>query len=148
MSAPGVVAKMLPCDDDGLLLAGELLRDGQCVAFPTETVYGLGANALNPMAVSNIFKFKGRPLTDPLIVHVITVEDALALVRLGVEGEALFRRLAGTFWPGPLTIVAQASVLIPPLVTASTGFVGVRSPSHPIARSLIEKVSVLVRTRA
>jgi L-threonylcarbamoyladenylate synthase len=135
-----MLAKVLEPTEAGLEEAGSLLRAGSCVAFPTETVYGLGANALDAAAVRNIFQYKGRPLTDPLIVHVNSVEDALGLVQLGPSGTKLMHRLATTFWPGPLTIVAPAAPIIPSLVTARTGFVGVRSPSHPIARALIEKV--------
>lgn len=135
-------AVVLPPTPDGIAAAGGLIAGGRCVAFPTETVYGLGANALDPGAVREIFTHKGRPLTDPLIVHVLSVEEALGLVCLGREGEVVFRRLADAFWPGPLTLVARADAVIPPLVTAGTGFVGVRSPLHPIARSLIAAVSV------
>jgi L-threonylcarbamoyladenylate synthase len=138
--SPRLLAAYLQPNDEGLTRAGELLRAGKCVAFPTETVYGLGANALDSEAVANIFRFKGRPLTDPLIVHVNTTEDALDLVQLGPSGTIMFRALAAAFWPGPLTIVARAAPCIPPSITAGTGFVGVRSPSHPIARQLIDKV--------
>ena len=133
-------AAILQPDREGLEQAGKLIREGRCVAFPTETVYGLGANALDTAAVLNIFKFKGRPLSDPLMVHVCGVEDALNLVQLSPQGEALFRALAAAFWPGPLTIVAKAHAMIPLEITAFTGFVGVREPSHPIARSLITTV--------
>jgi L-threonylcarbamoyladenylate synthase len=141
MSSPQhMVAKVLEPTEAGLEEAGSLLRAGRCVAFPTETVYGLGANALDASAVLNIFMYKGRPLTDPLIVHVNTVDEALMLVELGPSGTKLLERLATAFWPGPLTIVARAAPVIPSLVTAGTGYVGVRSPSHAIARALLDKV--------
>lgn len=125
-------------DESGLLQAALLIRAGELVAFPTETVYGLGANALSGDAVRSIFVAKGRPLTDPLIVHVSCAEQALDLVELDEKERELFNLLASVFWPGPLTIIVRASVRIPALVTAHTGFVGIRVPNHPIALRLIE----------
>jgi len=125
-------------DESGLLQAALLIRAGNLVAFPTETVYGLGANALNGDAVRSIFVAKGRPLTDPLIVHVCSVEQALDLVELDEKERELFHLLASAFWPGPLTVVVRASDRIPALVTAHTGFVGIRVPNHAIALRLIE----------
>ena len=133
-------AVVLEPTEDGLTDAGALLRAGAVVAFPTETVYGLGANAFLPDAVNNIFRYKGRPMSDPLIVHVLSVEQALEVVVVDDVGEALFRVLAAAFWPGPLTIVARARECIPSSITAGTGFVGTRSPLGPIARAVIDKV--------
>jgi L-threonylcarbamoyladenylate synthase len=121
--------------------AAELLRAGRLVAFPTETVYGLGANALDEAAVRRIFEAKGRPLTSPLIVHVGSVEMARGLAsRWPEEAE----KLAGRFWPGPLTLVVPKAEHVPDLVTAGLGSVGLRIPAHPVARALIEAAGVPV----
>lgn len=115
-------------------LAARLLRSGEVVAFPTETVYGLGADALNPYAVSKIFEVKRRPRFDPLIVHVVDFDWVLKVVkRFPPEAE----RIAKRFWPGPLTIVLEKSGLIPDIVTAGLSTVAVRMPSHEVARRLI-----------
>ena len=121
----------------GLHKAAEILRSGGLVAFPTETVYGLGANALDAGAVLSIFTAKGRPLTDPLIVHVPDADAAAALLELSAEERAVLDVLSGCFWPGPLTCIAKAAPAIPLSVTANTGFVGVRVPQHPLALELL-----------
>lgn len=131
-------------NEAGLDEAAELLRSGQLLAFPTETVYGLGANALNENAVLDIFRAKGRPLTDPLIVHIAHVEDAHRLIDVSPDVEAVFTVLGRQFWPGPLTIITKASNLIPLSVTANTGSVGIRCPRHSLARKLIELAGVPV----
>src|SRR6185503_17494192 len=95
--------------------AAERLRAGELVAFPTETVYGLGVHALNPAAIRRLFVAKGRPATDPLIVHVSSLDDAIPLVA-ALPDEA--RRLAAKFWPGPLTLVMRRSSDVPDEVTA------------------------------
>lgn len=128
----------------GLSEAAALLRRGELVAFPTETVYGLGADATNVEAVLNIFKAKGRPLTDPLIVHVAQATDAESLVELQEEERKVFHTLANAFWPGPLTQIVKASVRIPAPVTANTGFVGIRVPKHRLAKALLERAQVPV----
>jgi L-threonylcarbamoyladenylate synthase len=141
-------ASVVPATEDQLRRAGEVLRGGGLVAFPTETVYGLGASAWDEEAVLSIFKAKGRPRTDPLIVHVTDFSAALKVVSLqgpsGPELGRILQFLGDSFWPGPLTLVAKASHLVPDAVTASTGFVGVRCPSHPIARSLLQHAAVPV----
>jgi L-threonylcarbamoyladenylate synthase len=115
--------------------AAGLLRSGRLVAFPTETVYGLGANALDPAAVQRIFEAKGRPLSSPLIVHVARVEMARGLALVWPEkAEAL----ALKFWPGPLTIVVPKRDLIPDIVTAGLPSVGLRMPAHPLALELLK----------
>ncbi len=120
--------------------AGKRLRNGGLVAFPTETVYGLGANALQEQAVRSVFLAKKRPLTDPLIVHVLNLPAALEVMKFGKEGEEGFEfrkvvtRIGEAFWPGPLTVIGPAAECVPSVVTAGTGWVGVRSPSHPTAR--------------
>ena len=115
--------------------AAALLRAGRLVAFPTETVYGLGANALDADAVQRIFEAKGRPLTSPLIVHVASVDQARELAAVWPR-EA--EELARAFWPGPLTIVVPKKSYIPDLVTASLPSVGLRIPSHPLALRLLQ----------
>lgn len=134
---------LIPPSEKGLAEAASLLNQGELVAFPTETVYGLGANALNEESVLNIFKAKGRPLTDPLIVHIATPSAAGELISISSpEEERSFNALTNAFWPGPLTIILKASAKIPPEVTAKTGFVGIRCPNHPLARLLIAKAKV------
>jgi tRNA threonylcarbamoyl adenosine modification protein (Sua5/YciO/YrdC/YwlC family) len=120
--------------------ASELLRQGKLVSFPTETVYGLGANAHNAEACQLIFKTKGRPLTDPLIVHVHSLDHGLSQIDQKDEKVVqLFKTLASKYWPGPLTMVVKANAeVIPSLVTAETGFVGIRMPNHQIALDLIK----------
>lgn len=114
--------------------AAELLRAGQLVVFPTETVYGLGADALRPAAVEQIFVAKGRPLSDPLIVH-IAHEDELEALVTDVPSQA--RLLAQAFWPGPLTLILPAGARVPKLVTAGLSTVAMRMPRHPVALALI-----------
>lgn len=114
------------------------------MSFPTETVYGLGANALNAEACQKIFTSKGRPLTDPLIVHVHSVEQGLTLIdQSDAEVVRLFKDLTARYWPGPLTLVVKANLdLIPMMITAQTGFVGVRMPNSEIALSLLKEARV------
>ena len=130
---------LLSPHEEGYRRAAEMLALGELVAFPTETVYGLGANALDEKAVLSIFEAKGRPLTDPLIVHIADAASAAPLVSLTEVGQTLFEKLGNTFWPGPLTTIVRASSMIPPQVTAHTGFVGIRVPAHPIANQLLAK---------
>jgi len=117
--------------------AAAMLRRGGLVAFPTETVYGLGALALEPLAVRAIYAAKSRPPGNPLIVHVLGEDDARPLVK-GWPLEA--RQLAARFWPGPLTLVLPRTGLVPDEVTAGSDTVGVRVPSHQVARALLERV--------
>ena len=137
-------AIMLTTADADLERAGEMLRQGNLVAFPTETVYGLGANALDEKAVLKIFEAKARPLTDPLIVHVPNTERALELLEVPEESKPIYEYLATSFWPGPLTLVGKAHTSIPLTVTAGTGMVGLRIPNHPIAKKLLEVANVPV----
>jgi L-threonylcarbamoyladenylate synthase len=117
-------------------IATGYIREGKLVAFPTETVYGLGANALNPLAVAKIFELKERPSFDPLIVHIASVDD---LSRLTVSKDERVLRLAEKFWPGPLTIVLPKSEVVPDIVTSGLDTVGIRMPNNPIALELIRK---------
>ncbi|MCG3150563.1 MAG: Threonylcarbamoyl-AMP synthase [Verrucomicrobiae bacterium] len=122
-----------------LQAAATILRQGGLVAFPTETVYGLGADALNKDAVAKIFTAKNRPGWDPLIVHVRDIEMAKSLAK---ELPAHFLTLAGKFWPGPLTLVVERSARIPDEVTAGRSTVGLRMPKHPVAASLLAEASL------
>jgi L-threonylcarbamoyladenylate synthase len=117
--------------------AVEALRAGELVAFPTETVYGLGANALDERAVARIFAVKNRPHFDPLIVHVFD-EEAVPQYATDVDQRAV--ALMGRFWPGPLTLVLRKQPIIPDLVTAGFDTVALRVPSHPVARALLKEV--------
>ncbi len=119
--------------------AAQCIRAGLLVAFPTETVYGLGANALDPDAVARIYEAKKRPATSPLIVHVASVEQARGLVSSWPEAA---ERLAQDFWPGPLTLVLPKTSAIPDIVTAGLPTVGVRMPDHPVALALIREAGV------
>ena len=119
--------------------AAELLRTGSLVAFPTETVYGLGANALSADAVSGIFAAKQRPAWDPLIVHVASVEDIDRIARIPDDLRSCVEHLAGAFWPGPLTMLLPKSTAVPDVVTAGRPLVGIRVPAHPAAQALLRK---------
>jgi len=121
-------------DPAGIAHAAGILRAGGLVAFPTETVYGLGVHALDADAVRRLFAAKGRPAEDPLIVHVPDV-DALAALTTGVPGTA--SALASRFWPGPLTMVLHRSAAVPREVTAGLETVAIRVPAHPIAHALL-----------
>jgi len=119
--------------------AARLIREGKLVAFPTETVYGLGANALDAAAVERIFTAKGRPRTSPLIVHV----DSLAMARsLATVWPQAAEILAQRYWPGPLTLVLPKQDAIPGIVTAGLPTVGLRMPAHPLALELIRAAGV------
>ncbi|MCS7162592.1 MAG: L-threonylcarbamoyladenylate synthase [Bacteroidia bacterium] len=120
-----------------LTLAQRLLEGGEVVAIPTETVYGLAANALNPEAIQKIFQLKGRPLWNPLIVHIGSVE---VLKTLGIEFPEWAQRLAAHFWPGPLTLLLRSSEAIPRLVRAGLPRVAVRQPAHPLTLELLRRL--------
>jgi L-threonylcarbamoyladenylate synthase len=123
--------------------AARLIRAGRLVAFPTETVYGLGANALDAEAVARIYAVKRRPATSPLIVHVASTEMAKSLVAVWPETA---ERLAGKFWPGPLTLILPTNVsptdAVPLIVTAGLPTVALRMPAHPVALALIRAAEV------
>lgn len=128
--------ELLPVNDESLSRAGELIRAGGLVAFPTETVYGLGANALDADAVRHIFEAKGRPGDNPLIVHISRVDQLSPLIT-GAPSPAA-RALMDACWPGPMTLIFPKSPAVPAEVTAGLDTVAVRFPVHPAARSLIE----------
>ena len=116
-------------------IAAELLSEGKVVAIPTETVYGLAANALDEKAVKQIFEIKQRPLYNPLIVHLKSIQDLPSIVK-SIPPKAM--KLATQFWPGPLTLVLPKKNIVPAIVSAGKETVAIRVPSHPIALSLLE----------
>lgn len=122
--------------DINISKAAEIINKGGLVAFPTETVYGLGANALNPIAVAKIFALKERPSFDPLIVHIASVDD---LAKLALNVQENVYRLVEKFWPGPLTLVLPKSNLVPDIVTSGLQTVGIRMPKNEIALQLIKE---------
>ena len=126
-------------DPEIIQRAAALIREGKLVAFPTETVYGLGANALDARAVARIFEVKGRPSASPIIVHVESREAAPAFV---ATWPAAAERLASEFWPGPLTLVLPKRACIPGIVTAGLPSVGIRVPANPIALALLVHADV------
>ena len=123
-------------DNEAVCRAAEILKNGGLVAIPTETVYGLAANAFDEKAVANIFKAKGRPQDNPLIVHISDITELDGIVS-SVPEKA--KELAETFWPGPLTMVLPRSENIPASVSAGLSTVAVRMPSNPVAREIIRR---------
>ncbi len=128
-------------DPDAIAQAAAALGGGGLVAFPTETVYGLGAHALDPAAVDRLFRAKGRPPTDPVIVHIAGADQLDGLAR---DVPPIARTLARAFWPGPLTLILPKRATVPDAVTAGQPTVGVRVPSHPVAQRLLERAGVPV----
>jgi L-threonylcarbamoyladenylate synthase len=128
-------------DPHAIAEAAKVLARGGLVAFPTETVYGLGANALNESAVEAVFRAKGRPPTDPLIVHVTDLD---LLANIAQEIPDVVQELGHRFWPGPLTLILHKRAVVPDAVTAGLPTVGVRVPSHPIALALLRAGGVPV----
>jgi L-threonylcarbamoyladenylate synthase len=131
-------ARRLVPESAGIAAAAAILRAGGLVAFPTETVYGLGANALDRTAVQRIFEAKQRPADDPLIVHIASPE----LLESLAQATPTAVRLAERFWPGPLTLVLPKRAVVPPEVTAGRDSVAVRVPSHPVARALLAETAL------
>ncbi len=130
---------IVPPTEEALDRAARLIQSGGLVAFPTETVYGLGANALDEEAIARVYAVKSRPWASPLIVHV--VDEAMAR-SVTAEWPRVAQILAARFWPGPLTFVLKKAAVIPALVTAGLDTVGVRIPSHPVALDLIRKAGL------
>ena len=128
-------ARIIQASNEGAIsMAAEMLRRGGLVVFPTETVYGLGADACNPIAVARVFEVKRRPAIDPLIIHVADAESARSYAEIPDKwAPALMKR----FWPGPLTLVVSKLPSVPPIVTAGLDTVAIRVPSHPVAQALI-----------
>ncbi len=131
----------LHTEELNLKRAADAIRQGKLVAFPTETVYGLGANALDADAVRRIYEAKGRPWASPLIVHV--ADEAMAR-SIAAEWPSAAGKLAAKYWPGPLTMVLRKADIIPDLVTAGLPTVGIRIPDHPLALALIRTAGVPV----
>ena len=127
--------RLLQADARSIGLATELIRGGKLVGFPTETVYGLGADALNPGAVLDIFAAKGRPADNPLIVHIAAEEEMEPLCAVCDRAH----RLAAAFWPGPLTMILPKKEIVPTEVTAGLDSVAIRMPAHPVAQALIRE---------
>jgi L-threonylcarbamoyladenylate synthase len=130
-----ILMKFLQVTPANIRKAAKVIRDGGLVAFPTETVYGLGADALNPIACAKIFEAKKRPFFDPIIVHVSSVEQARTLFQAIPEQAEI---LISQFWPGPLTLVIPKTAIVPDIVTAGLDTVAVRMPSHHVAAALVQ----------
>ena len=121
--------------------AGDILKQGGLVAFPTETVYGLGGNALDSEASSKIYAAKGRPSDNPLIVHIADIE---ALYKLSIDVNESALKLAKHFWPGPLTMILKKSAIVPETITGGLNTVAIRMPSHPVAKRLIQESGIYI----
>ena len=142
MPAPKQTLRLEADRPEHISLAAHLLRDGGTVAFPTETVYGLGASALSAEAVSHIFIAKQRPSWDPLIVHISDRDMLQQVASIPASLQRRAERLMEAFWPGPLTLLLPRSAAIPLAVTAGRDRVGVRMPAHPVALALISQAGV------
>lgn len=129
-----MITKTVSSTPEHIAQAAQIIRQGGLVAFPTETVYGLGADAMNVRAVEKIFIAKGRPTADPLIVHIAEISQLKQVTR---EFSAQARTLAEVFWPGPLTLILPKQAEVPDLVTSNLGSVAVRMPDNPVALALI-----------
>lgn len=136
-----IETKVLKCDEKDFSEAGEIIRDGGTVIFPTETVYGLGANALDSDAVSKIFIAKGRPSDNPLIVHIDCFDKIYDYVECVTESA---KKLADAYWPGPMTLILKKKDIIPSNVSAGLDTVGIRVPESNDARRFLESCSVPV----
>ena len=132
---PPAPTNVVPADEEAIARAAELLRGGGVVAFPTETVYGLGADALNETAVARVFRIKGRPLDHPVIVHLA---GGAALADWARDVPPAAHALAEAFWPGPLTLILKRAPEVPDAVTGGQDTVGLRVPEHPVAQALLE----------
>lgn len=134
-----VLSRLYEPTEENIRLCAEYIKKGGIVGMPTETVYGLSANAFDVDACFRIFEYKGRPLTDPLIVHVSSIEMAKKIIIINKEIEHLFNLLTKKFWPGPLTIVLPANLdLLSTKILANKDTVGIRFPNNDIAKKLIE----------
>lgn len=108
----------------------------------TTIVYGLACNALSPKAAKHLYETKARPLSDPLIVHVLSAEDAIPLTNATSKMLGIFHALVESFWPGPLTVILPSSEMIPPIITSNSSTVALRSPQHPTCRKVMSKVAL------
>ena len=138
-----IIEKVNPCQPDEKIMeqAGKRIAAGELVAFPTETVYGLGGDALRPEAAAKIYAAKGRPSDNPLIVHIADFSD---MERVAREVPAQAKKLADAFWPGPLTMIVWKSDEVPSATTGGMDTVAVRMPNHPVALELIRKSGCLI----
>lgn len=136
---PASATKVLPADLQAIAIAGQWLRQGFLVAFPTETVYGLAASTLDPAALSRVYELKGRPSENPLIAHLRGLDD-LPRVAAPLDREAQRRveTLAARFWPGPLTLVLPRADAIPAIASGGLESIAVRVPAHPVATALLD----------
>ncbi len=139
MSNNNYETQTLLSTDSNIQLCADLIKKGELVGMPTETVYGLACNALDENAISKIFKVKGRPQDNPLIIHVASFEQVLPLVKNMPE---ITKKLADKFWGGPLTIILDKSKLVPYMATAGLDSIAVRIPSHKVAIDLINKTGL------
>lgn len=135
-----LITQVLVPDEDALMLASRLLHEGQLVGFPTETVYGLGANALNKEAVMSVFSAKGRPADNPLIVHIWNENQLTDLCEVPDKAKILM----DAFWPGPLTMLFPKKESVPSEVTAGLPTVAIRMPSHPVAAAMLKACNLPV----
>ena len=136
---PKILSRLYEPSEENIKLCAEYIQKGGIVGMPTETVYGLAANAFNVEACHKIFEYKGRPLTDPLIVHVSSIDMAKKIIIINQDIESIFNLLIKNFWPGPLTIVLKANLnLLSTKILAGNDTVGIRFPVNPIANKLIE----------
>lgn len=138
-----IIEKVDPGKIDGTVMgkAGKLIAEGELVAFPTETVYGLGGDALRPEAAAKIYAAKGRPSDNPLIVHIAEFDD---MKRVAREVPEQAKKLADAFWPGPLTMIVWKSDAVPEATTGGMQTVAVRMPNHPVALELIRRSGCLI----
>lgn len=137
MSEGKINTRVFGVDPEGIEQAAQMIREGKLVAFPTETVYGLGADALNEEAVAKVYEAKGRPSDNPMIVHVATIDQLIKLSSQKISGE--ITKLIKIFWPGPLTIVVKSNSVIPKITTGGLDTVAVRMPSNRTALALISE---------
>jgi tRNA threonylcarbamoyl adenosine modification protein (Sua5/YciO/YrdC/YwlC family) len=138
MYSDEIQAKIFEATEENIKLCAEYINQGKIIGMPTETVYGLAANAFDIEAVKNIFIYKGRPLSDPLIVHVTSIEMANDLIDIDEDTKYLFTLLANKYWPGPLTLVLKGNFnKISRTLTANTDYIGIRFPNNKIAQDLI-----------
>ncbi|KAB8030929.1 L-threonylcarbamoyladenylate synthase [Fluviispira multicolorata] len=143
-SSEKLVAKILPLSEESLTSCANALISNSLVAFPTETVFGLGANALSESATEKIFAAKGRPKSDPLIVHISFMRQAESLTKMSGFQRQCFDILGSNFWPGPLTLIVKASDIVPKIITAGGDSIALRIPSHHVAQELLKRANIPV----
>ena len=134
--------KIYTINDANMLTCSENISHGGVVIFPTETVYGIGASALNVDAIQKIYQIKNRPSNNPLIMHILNWQGGRIYTELNSLETSIVDHLTNTFWPGPLTILVKKSSYVLDVISANTEWVALRSPKHPVIRKLIEKSMV------